>query len=59
MHINKRKSRPCFHCGGTGQATKLKPGTRVCFYCEGYGSIGLKVLMQGLNRTNSGETSCK
>lgn len=51
--INRRHSKPCFSCKGTGQPKPKEHG--VCRHCNGYGSIGLKILQQGLKKTNEGK----
>lgn len=52
MFINRSKYKPCFECKGT--ATK---NNEICKKCGGYGSIGLKVVMQGLRKTNKGKSN--
>lgn len=47
--INRKKYKPCPECRGIG-----KKSGPVCTSCGGYGSVGLKVVMQGLRKTNEG-----
>ena len=49
MFINPRNYKKCFACKGIG-----KTENKVCDKCGGYGSIGLRIVQQGLRKANEG-----